>query len=451
MQLKYIHLLIIHFVIGVVLYLFKSLSLIYFLGVIAFFSYKIFSSNNKNKPYQALYACCYVVGSEVMIRMTGGAVFYEASKYLVIVFSLIGMFYKGFNLKAVSYIIYILFLIPAIYVTLYSIDGGLNLRKAIAFNLSGPICLGVAAIFCFGMNVNKAVLNKLLLNIVLPLITTLVYIVFYNPDVARIARGTSSNFAASGGFGPNQVSTVLGIGMFIMTVRFFYFSKTKTEKILDLFLIALFSFRAISTFSRGGVFTAVFMILAFMFILFRTSNKKFRAKIILSTLIFLILGASTWVYTTIATNGFIEKRYANQNSVGMVKKDVTTGRGNLFFEEIEEFQDHPFVGVGVGRIKGIRFEKTGIHAASHNEVSRIISEHGIFGILSFLILLLVPLLFRMGSRNNVFFFSFYIFWFLTINHSSMRIAAPAFIYALTLLNVVNEKPIIHRKQVIEQE
>ena len=30
----------------------------------------------------------------------------------------------------------------------------------------------------------------------------------------------------------------------------------------------------------------------------------------------------------------------------------------------------------------------------------------------------------------------------------MRIAAPAFIYALSLLNFVNEKPIVHRKQVI---
>jgi hypothetical protein len=32
-------------------------------------------------------------------------------------------------------------------------------------------------------------------------------------------------------------------------------------------------------------------------------------------------------------------------------------------------------------------------------------------------------------------FPFLLFWFLTINHAAMRIAAPAFIYALSLLKV----------------
>ncbi|WP_375239772.1 O-antigen ligase family protein [Aurantibacter sp.] len=448
---KYLQLLFIHIFIGILLYLFRSLSFVYFISIVAFFTIKLFGANASNKPYFAIYACCYIVGSEVMIRMTGGAVFYEASKYLVIVFSLVGMFYRGFNIKAVSYIFYILFLIPAIYVTLYSVEGALNLRKAIAFNLSGPVCLGIAAIFCYGFKVNKIILNKLFLYLVLPLVTTLTYIILYNPDVARIATGTSSNFAASGGFGPNQVSTVLGLGMFIMTVRFFYFSKTRMSKIIDLVLLALFSFRAISTFSRGGVFTAVIMIFLFIALMFKFSNRKVRTKIIVSTFVFLMLAAFTWIYTSIQTQGFIDKRYANQNSVGQVKSDVTTGRGVLFLNEIEEFKNNPFFGVGVGKIKDIRFQKTGVHAASHNEMSRIISEHGIFGILSFIILLLAPLFLRIGLRNNIFFFSFYAFWFLTINHSSMRIAAPAFIYALSLLHVVNEKPIIHRKQVIEQE
>lgn len=45
------------------------------------------------------------------------------------------------------------------------------------------------------------------------------------------------------------------------------------------------------------------------------------------------------------------------------------------------------------------------------------------------------------------FYAFLAFWFATINHSAMRIAAPGFIYGLSLLNVTNEKRPLHRKQI----
>ena len=80
-------------------------------------------------------------------------------------------------------------------------------------------------------------------------------------------------------------------------------------------------------------------------------------------------------------------------------------------------------------------------------MSRIISEHGSLGVMAFSILLLVPLFFRLKDRSNVLFFSFYLFWFLTINHSSMRIAAPAFIYALSLIHIKDDSSRLHRKQV----
>jgi hypothetical protein len=38
--------------------------------------------------------------------------------------------------------------------------------------------------------------------------------------------------------------------------------------------------------------------------------------------------------------------------------------------------------------------------------------------------------------------SFLIFWLLTINHAAMRIAAPAFVYALSLLKVYYQKETI---------
>ncbi|QCE40097.1 O-antigen ligase family protein [Psychroserpens sp. NJDZ02] len=447
MQKNYLKLLGLHVLIGIFIYLSKALGNLYFYGIVFYFLIKIISAKQQLKSLEVVKACAYIVGAEVILRMTNSGPFYEASKYLVILFSVLGLFYNGFNKKAVSYLLYLLLLIPGIYVSLYLLDIGVNIRKAIAFNLSGPTTLGVVALFCFGLKITKKQLKMIINYMLFPLVSTLAYVIMYNPDVASVSTGTGSNFAASGGFGPNQMATVLGLGFFLMTVRFFYFSKTKLLRYIDLAFVLLFAFRAIVTFSRGGVFTAIIMIVAFIFLLYRTMDKTNKNKMLLSVVAFLIIGVATWIISASQTNGMIEKRYANQNAMGQEKSDISTGRGGLFLEEFEEFIDSPFLGVGVGRVKDLRFQKTGIHAASHNEMSRIIAEHGFLGVLAFSILLVVPLFFRMGNRSNVLFFSFYLFWLLTINHSAMRIAAPAFIYALSLLHIIDEKPGLHRQQI----
>ena len=63
------------------------------------------------------------------------------------------------------------------------------------------------------------------------------------------------------------------------------------------------------------------------------------------------------------------------------------------------------------------------------------AEHGSLGALALLILILTPLALYFDNKFNLFLFCFVTFWFLTINHAAMRIAAPAFVYSLALLNV----------------
>ena len=41
--------------------------------------------------------------------------------------------------------------------------------------------------------------------------------------------------------------------------------------------------------------------------------------------------------------------------------------------------------------------------------------------------------------KKAFTISFYLFWFLTINHSAMRIALPGFIYGLSLIRIVPDE------------
>lgn len=424
--------------IGLFIYLFPIFSKIYLIGALIYFIIKIFRIKPSHRAIQILIACSYITGAEVLIRMTGGSFFYEASKYSVILFCLIGLFTTKQRSEPIAYIIYILLLIPGIFVTAFNLTENTTLRTAIAFNLSGPICLGIVAIYCYKLKVSYNNIHKIFFSMALPLIATIVYLFLFNPSIRDTITGTGSNFAASGGFGPNQVATVLGLGMFIFSIRFFAQSPSLFLKIINVIFFFIMSYRAIITFSRGGVITALFMIAAFVFFYFKNVNASNKLRISRLLIIFLGVGFSIWLYSSLQTSGFIDKRYANQDALGREKADITTGRTNLVSFELGEFLNNPFVGVGVGKIKELREEKEGVLAASHNEMSRIVSEHGLLGVIALSILLLTPLILRLKNRTNILFYSCYLFWLLTINHSSMRIAAPAFIYGLSLLNITYE-------------
>ncbi|MFT5752266.1 MAG: O-antigen ligase, partial [Dokdonia sp.] len=201
---------------------------------------------------------------------------------------------------------------------------------------------------------------------------------------------------------------------------------------------------------RGGVITALVISAAFLFLYMRGARAQTRSRLTVIIIIIGVVGSFTWILSSSRTDGLIDKRYANQDAAGRVKDDVSTGRAVLINSELQAFYDNPMTGVGVGKIKGYREEKLGIVAASHNEVSRILSEHGIAGLFALIILLVYPLVYRIKNRRNYLFLSALGFWFLTINHSSMRIAAPAFIYALCLLNIVHDKkkPTVSRKRIV---
>jgi hypothetical protein len=442
----YIRLVLIHIGLGFLIYLIPLSSTVYFVIALLYFIYNIIMAPNSSKTQYVLLGCAYFTGAEVLFRMTKGGLSYEASKYLVILFVTMGMFFKGISGKAYPYFIYLILLVPAVIVASITLSFDAHFRTNIAFVLSGPVALGVAALFCYNRKITIAQIHQIILYILLPCISTTTYLFLYNPSIKDTLSGTASNSAASGGFGPNQVATILGLGMFTITVRIFMKSPTLVLKIFNLVILGAMSFRAIVTFSRGGIFAAIIVIAAFLWLLYWQSGFKQKQQIIGTFILLSIAAVITWMISSNQTYGLIDKRYANQDALGREKRDISTGRLDLFMEEIEGFLSSPFFGIGASRVKDIRVERNGRHLPSHNEIGRLLSEHGFLGIIILLILIIKPLDFRAGNKRNVFFYAFLAFWFATINHSGMRIAAPSFLYALALLNVVHDNHIIHRKQ-----
>lgn len=444
-NITYINAIGFHLALGILIYLNESFAKLYFLGATFYFIYRIITVAEKYKTYEVLKACAYFVGAEVFFRATKGGISYETGKYMVIVFIVMGMFYRGLSGKGYPYFIYLMLLIPSIFVASTTLSFDANFRTNIAFVLSGPICLGLAALFCYNKKISHAQLSQILLLMVLPIIAHTAYIYLYTPSLREVLTSTASNRAAAGGWGANQVAAILGLGMFIMAIRLFTKSPSMALKLLNATLLGLISFRAVTTMSRGGVIAAIIAIVIFLFYYYRHSSIKKRNEVIVVFGLFLISLISTWVVSINQTDGLVNLRYANKDHLGREKESLTTGRGELFENELEGFVASPFLGIGSSRAKDQRIEDDGQGVTSHSEVSRTLAEHGIFGIVILVILIFKPLNIRAINKQNYYFYAFLAFWFLTINHMSMRIAMPAFIYALALLNVTHEKPPLRRK------
>jgi len=445
-QKSYLYIIFIHICIGFALFYIPFFPKIYGYGILLGGAFFVINSQNKNN--EVLYAAAYIVGSEVVLRMTDGNPVYEFSKYGVMIFMLIGIYYSGISKNAIPYWIFILLLIPGLFIGVLTLSFHASLRREISFNISGPVCLGICSLYTYLRRISLNQINNILLMIGLPIISCTVYLTLYTPSIKDIVTGTGSNADLSGGFGPNQVSTVLGLGMFIFVSRLIYGSKTKMLLLINLFVVLNISFRGLVTFSRGGMVTGAVMILVLIAMTYFQINKRGRVKMNYLIVFVALAMLATWSYSSTQTNGLIDKRYANQDAMGRVKESQLTGRAELASDEWQTFKDHPYFGIGVARNQEQRFQRTGEIIVSHNEITRMLAEHGSLGILGLLILFVTPIILYLDNKYNIYILCFVVFWLLTINHAAMRIAAPAFMYSLSLLKVSldeEEKPVIHRE------
>lgn len=437
--LQYLKFVIIHLLIGLAVFLVPPISKLYAISIILVgYRYVVLRKNANN---EALYVAAYLVGAEVFLRMTQGNLFEQFAKYGVMGILLIGMIYRGFSKNALPYWIFGLLLLPAIFLSFFTLNFDTDIRKAITFNIIGPITLMVSAIYCYQRKISFEQIKTIINMLAYPLMATLVYMYLYTPSVKDVVTNTESNFETSGGFGPNQVSTILGLGIFLFFVKIVLSSKTVLIRNINVLFFVIITFRGIVTFSRGGVITGFVMIIIVVLLLLYYTKSQAKSKVIMLVVFGLFALVGIWSYSSIQTSGLIDKRYANQDARGREKLSKLTGRERLIESEFKMFLDNPIFGIGVGKNKEYRLETTGIDAASHNEITRMLAEHGMFGLFGLIILLITPMVLYLNNQQNIFVFSFVVFWILTINHAAMRLAAPAFVYALSLLKVsfVDEK------------
>ena len=435
MKLTDLLLIALHIVLAFVIYYVPVAAKLYATGLIAFVFFISFTARD---PKVLLYTSAYVVGAEVFTRMTKGLFFYESHKYLIMILALAYIFRRGLKKTSFIFALYLVLLVPGILKTLfieandpsYLIE---SIRKTILFNLAGPLALGLAAMAWVKEELSLEEFKRLNFWMLLPVILMVTYMILQTPSLGDIIFTTSSNKALSGGFGPNQTATILGLGMFASLVLLLT-EKNIISKLIYFFLLSIITYRAFLTFSRGGTITGIIIILIFIYVSWRSEFRFMKTKSFIGIAIASLIISFSFYIAMEITGGLILNRYLGKNRLGE-QKDITSGRIIIFLTEMEIFLENPFLGTGIGRAKIERKKYLGVAIATHNEISRLLSEHGLFGILALLVLFFAPFLTGAYRKNNLFFYPYFAFWLLTISHSSMRLAASAALYGFALLNL----------------
>jgi hypothetical protein len=263
--------------------------------------------------------------------------------------------------------------------------------RVLVYNILGMINLCLGLVF-FGSLIlsDIGIIQNMLRLLVYSLIAALSFAIVKTPDYDDLANSLSANFDASGGFGTNQVSTAFGLAFFLV----FYLWNSNVKiigylRIFDLLLSMLFLFQGLLTFSRGGIIGGVIgVIMVLLFVNNRVNKWKDNLRIIAIGLP--LLFSSIYV-ANILTNGNLILRYQGETNAtinGIKDKDInhiTTNRYEIFLGDIELFLKNPIMGVGVSNSKYLRNLHEGVGA--HVELSRLLAEHGIFGLIFFIVLL----------------------------------------------------------------
>ena len=108
----------------------------------------------KNRSEEAFIFASYIAAAEVFIRMSKGMILYETGKYSVILFLFVGVLVGKLKQQfSVNLVFYLLLLLLGIVFT--RVPEGEYIRKAIAFNLSGPFVLGVSGLYFYKRVISK--------------------------------------------------------------------------------------------------------------------------------------------------------------------------------------------------------------------------------------------------------------------------------------------------------
>jgi hypothetical protein len=368
-----------------------------------------------------------VVASEPLWRMTKSRAPWEVGKYVLIVGFGIACFRFASRHLSVLPLVFIGLLIPSCFITLTH-SGLSKTWGTVVFSVGGGVALGVAVFFLQRVVATGEEMTQQIWVIIGPLFGIAVVVARRTMAAGQISFTDNSNFDTSGGYGPNQVSLVLGLGALLCLLILLRGIRGRAG-LFVLVLCGFFFGQTLLTFSRGGVYTAVVGAAGVVLAGLMTSGT--RSKVLSRALLIGIMALLVVSWVSTFTGGTLGTRYADQR---------TTGRTDIAASEVRLFQQNLVLGVGPGQRS--TYSETGIEMldsdASHTEYTRLLAEHGLFGLAA--IGVLVAMAWRafrsQTDRWGRLFAAGCIFWaMMAMTHAGMRIGLIALVFALASIKI----------------
>jgi O-antigen ligase len=378
------------------------------------------------------YICAYIAGCEILWRMARALIPWEFGKYaicLLVLLTFARMARLRWDWPAITYF---LLMIPSTIIA-FSEHPFPFARQQVSFNLSGPLTLALTSWFFALWRPTRDEIVRIFIALCAPIMSLGAIAATHTASLEDLNFTDASNFQTSAGYGPNQVSTALGLGALLAVVSIALLERGVRERLMFAAIALFLSVESALTFSRGGLFSALgAFIIAAPFLARGTRNR-----------VALLIGAAA----TVATLNFVVLPQLDSFTQGALSERFhdtdPTGRDELIRTELETFEQHPIFGIGPAAM-----DEFGSGTVSvHTEFTRLPAQHGIFGILAlFMMLVLAASDFaRQPSTAAKAICVVLIAWsLLTMGHAAMRLAIVPFIYGLGAASFRIELPALRR-------
>jgi O-antigen ligase len=345
----------------------------------------LYVTSRSPHPDRMLLVAGYALGSCLLWRVGRANVLWFLPEYLALFIMLFGVWrFGGARRGDGTIIVFLALLLPSAGLTIFqaSIPA---MRKMLAFNLLPHVVMAVVVLMLSRLRITAETVRLFLYASVLPVISTWV-LSAWNVFVIGTSFGTSSNDFAAGGTAANQVSNALSYGAVALGMVLLIPRPPRRLIWIVLPMLLLLAMQSVLTFSRGGsVNLALFLVFSMPFIL---RDRKQRIRFFFGmAIVTAVFGEFILPRVEMVTEGAIEKRF---------NKEGTSGRDDLFRQDLDMFLRNPLLGVGPGMGRRERFYGGDNTAQAHTEYSRILAEHGAFGAIALVVLLLT--FYKMGRR-----------------------------------------------------
>lgn len=381
---------------------------------------------------KVIYSVAYIAAAEVLWRMSRAYILWEYGKYAMILVIFVAIVVEWRKqgetprIRNLSPVLLLIAFAPGIILTIMEV-GLFESRDPLSFNLSGHLAIVMLALYLWGRTIDRYTAVRTLLAIMAPAVGITFLAVYYTvTGLENLTFVEASNWLTSGSYGPNQVANIMGFGALAGAMLFVLIPQGRGARVFVLLMTLMMLGQGVLTFSRGGIYSFILALAVFGFHLMNTPRARGRF-LALFTLFTIILFAVVYPFLDDFTGGTLTQRFSDFDS---------TGRLEAAQADLEAFKDNPIIGVGVGQTVNYHQETMGFTVSVHTEFTRMLAEHGLFGVFAIAIMIWMLLnryLSNPPGLERAVAAAFSVWSISIMMHSAMRLAAIPLAFSLALV------------------